>query len=271
MNFVKFILLLVAISLLLFSGYIAMAFFGNPFVLISVNDAAEAYIDEKYPDRELVVEDAFFNFKLTDYVVNVHDPALVDCYFSLYFDENGKLTSDTYSDSYLSGFNTGARIDNAYRSLTDTVFKSEAFDFNASIAYGIIEFTDKADGDPDREYSIPYSSLTLNGDFTTKEYGERAGALVIYIVTEDVSAEAMANTLLAIREVFDEANVPFKVIDLTLTVEEYRANEGTSILAFAYEDIYEEGLLERVNTAIDETEQFYDRLDAEKEAELAGE
>lgn len=271
MNFVKFICLLLAIALLLFGGYVAMSFFGNPLVLLSVNDAAEAYINEKYPDRNFVVEDAFFDFKLVDYVVNIHDPDLVDCYFSLYYDAEGKLVSDTYADGYLSGFNTGARIDGAYRSLTDTVFNSEAFDFNASIAYGIIEFTDKADGDPDREYSIPYSSLTLNGEFTTKEYGERAGALVIYIVTEDVSAEAMASTLLAIREVFDAANVPFRAIDLTLTVEEYRANEGISILAFDYEDIYEEGLMERVNTAIDETEQYYDRLDAEKEAELKGE
>lgn len=264
MDFLKFILLLVAIALLVFSIFISIAYFGNPMTIMEINDAAAGYLSEQYPGREFIVESAKYNHKLENYTVNVSDPERVDCHFSLYYDSEGIFDSDTYADRYLSGFNTAARIDKAYRSLADKVFESEAFDLNISIAYGLVEFTDRLD---DTE-KIPYSSLTIDGDFTTKEYGRRAGAIVVYIVTEDTGAEAMASTLLAIREILDEAEVPFKAIDLTLTEEEYRADRGTAVVSFAYTDIHEDGLIDRVSAAIEEARIYDESMDREDAPEL---
>ena len=259
MNFLKFILLLLAIALLCFSVFIAISTFGNPMTLIAVNGAAEDYLSEKYPGREFNLESAAYDYKLSNYYVNVSDPELVDCHFSLYYDSEGVFHSDTYKDRYLSGFNTAARIDNAYRSLTKGVFESEAFNHNVSIAYGLVEFSDRED----EGNSVPYSSLTLDGDFTTKEFGMAAGAIVVYIVTEDVSAEAMARTLLDIRAVFDAAEVPFKTMDLTLTEEELRSYRGTTLVSFLYTDIREDGLMDRVSAAIEEARIYDETVDEE--------
>lgn len=268
MKVLRIILIIVAIALLAFCAYVAISFFGNPILIFSINDSAKTYIEEKYPDSDFTVEGAFYNFKLGYYSVNVYDPELVDCYFSLYYDGEGKLKNDTYSGRYLSGFNTALRIDGEYNSLVDSVFASEEFGYDSDISFGFIEFTDKAGAVGAPEYAVPYSELIIDGENDARELGRRAGVITVNINTDDCTVEALASILLSIRDIFDGEGVPFRAIDITLSSEDGRR---VSLFAFDYADIYEDGLVLRVGAAALSAERYIDELEREKEAELRGE
>ena len=253
MKVLRIILIILAIALLVFCAYIALSFFGNPILIFSINNSAKAYIEEKYPDSDFTVEGAFYNFKLGYYSVNVYDKGLVDCYFSLYYNGEGRLTNDTYSGRYLSGLNTALRIDGEYNKLAESVLASEELGFGADVCFGFIEFTDGRASDAP-EYAVPYSELLINGEHDMRILGARAGVITLDVGGDDCSVEALADILLSIREEFDKAGVGFKVIDITLYSED---GQSVSLFGFDYADIYEDGLYERVRESNDSALEYY--------------
>ena len=89
-----------------------------------------------------------------------------------------------------------------------------------------------------------------------------------------MSAEEAAQILLETRRALDEGNIPFWCIDFVLEhplTEDGRLPEGdVQLRYFAYEDIREEGLVERVKAADAEAKAYYAAKDAEN-AKLAEE
>lgn len=76
----------------------------------------------------------------------------------------------------------------------------------------------------------------------------------------------MTEILFNIKRKFDEKDVPFYSIDLTLEKprdEEGKYDSDLMIMDFLYEDIYKEGLEERVEKNIKETRKYYEEQDRE--------
>ena len=76
----------------------------------------------------------------------------------------------------------------------------------------------------------------------------------------------MAEILLGIKKVFDDAGVKFYVIDCILDYPPENTEgeaERIEVNEFLYSDIYEDGLAERVEAADKAAKNYYAELDAE--------
>ena len=80
--------------------------------------------------------------------------------------------------------------------------------------------------------------------------GAKAGHLILYVDNEVISVEETARIMLDFRSMFDKVDIPFYAMDFVLC--EPRNGEGQltgaqiNLYDFLYSDIYEDGLINRV-------------------------
>ena len=123
------------------------------------------------------------------------------------------------------------------------------------------------------DYGIVTDTLELDAYYDITELGEKAGHLNIYVYDKDVSEEKMAEILLGIKDIFLSSGVKFYAIDCVL---EYPRLENhvpykdgrVEVSNFLCEDIYEEGLTERVAEANRQVEEYHAQQDALKQQEI---
>lgn len=268
----KFIVVLVAV----FVVFVLVAFYGNPISQFLVTQNAEKYLEENYQGTDFEIGTVNYDFKTSNYYVHVISPSSADSSFTLYAGLNGKIGYDSYEDAVVYKWNTATRINNDYRTAVDAVLDSPDFPYGSDIGFGDIEFTtddvlDYAfgtlDGPP--EYAVNTKTLELDKVYDVNEFGRKAGHLTIYVYDENVTYERLAEILLDIRNIMDEANVSFHVINCIL---EYPKTENpdewkddrVEVMTFLYDDIYEEALTERVRESDEKAKAYYARLDALK-------
>lgn len=246
-----------AVVAFLLIGFILITvnqFVGNPVSKMLANRAAQKYVDEKYSDLNLELEKAFYNFKDGRYSVRAKSNKSIDTHFDINFTPYGKLNYDSYEGEVLNKYNTWTRIDQEYRDLTDTVFKDN-FPYKSDIDYG--QLLDKGEG---------FSYLELDKKYDIKEMAKKEGKITFYTESEIRDKKTMTEILFNIKRKFDEKDVPFYSIDLTLEKprdEEGKYDSDLMIMDFLYEDIYKEGLEERVEKNIKETRKYYEEQDRE--------
>ena len=248
-------------GVLLFSN----ALVGNPVSKFLATRAAREYLAGQYPDADYQIQSVNYNFKFGNYTAAVSSPTSIDSHFTLELSMTGRVLWDGYH-SVESGWNTWERLNAEYRALVDTVLDDPDFAHNVHIGFGDL-WMEQEYGEPWPPYLL-YSDLELDGDYDVRELGRACGRLTVYVRQDEVSAEEAAQILLEIRRALDEVNVPFYCIDFVLErplTEDGRLPEGDIQLRyFAYEDIREEGLVERVKTADAEAKAYYAAKDAEK-------
>lgn len=269
----KTVAVIVSISLVAVIAFFANAFFGNPISKHLATETAEKHLAEKYADTDFEVERITYDFKSTCYRAYIISPSSIDSHFSVSIDMLGRLGTDYYENDVLSKWNTANRIGTGYREKVDAVLNSPSFPYNKNIGFGDIEFdTPEFADDPSvPDYAISTDELIIDADYNLNEFGAKAGKLTIYIEGETVSHERLAEIVLDIRRIFDEADVKFHAIDLIL---EYPKNEdGTrvdkrvEVMNFPYPDIYEEGMPERVKASDEAANAYYAEQDAIKFSE----
>ena len=260
-----------SIILVIVGALVAFVPFGNPLSKYLVTKNAEIYIQENYNDSDFEIEDVAYDFKTGNYYVQVMSPSSGDSSFTIYAGTNGKIGYDTYEDAVLQKWNTANRINNEYWYAVKDIVENESFPYYQHIGFGNIEFTDSDTpiGSDIPKYAIATSDLELDGVYDIYEMGKKAGHLTIYIYDNDVSTERLSEILLGIRKLFDEENISFYVIDCVL---EYPRPEDdgpwkdgrVEVMEFLYDDIYEEGLNERVKESNEKAKAYYEAMDAEK-------
>lgn len=264
------------ISILLISVIVFFfnAIFGNPVSKMAAEKTAQKHIAQAYPDSDYKVENAYFDFKSTNYNVNIISPSSIDSKFTLICDMMGNLLADSYKDSVIERGNTSLRIGFAYREAADAVFESNRFPFETHISFGDIEFVPaQYKNDPSiPEYALISNELTLDMDFDVNDFGKKAGHLTVYAYDKTVTSERLAEMLIDLRSVFDESELSFYAVDFVL---EYPQNEdGTQkegrveVMGFLYKDIYEKDLVERVEKSNEKAIEYYEQQDAEKLEEM---
>ena len=123
-----------------------------------------------------------------------------------------------------------------------------------------------------RLIALPYlemkQNLIIDHIYDPRELGEKCGYLSVWVESDTVSTELAAEIILRIRNEFDNANIPFRAIDLHLRhpmTEEGKREEGSIwIQDFRYEDIYEEDLADRIQAAHDALEAYFAEQDAKE-------
>lgn len=266
----KMVALIIAIILIVGLGCFANSLLGNPISKMLATNTAKKHLSETYAGTDYYMERIAYSFKDGKYHAFITSPTSMDTQFSLTITMLGELRLDTYED-VVNGFNTARRIDYDYRDLANTIFENPSFPYTCRFSYGTLEiYPEEAFADPERNdipsYAINQKELELDKIYDIKELGKQAGHLVIYVESDTVSMEKATEIILDIKSIFDNAGIPFKAIDFTLEYpkpEEGKRPEGEiRIKNFPYEDIYEDGMIERVQDADKALKAYYEEQDS---------
>lgn len=259
-----------ALALIIGVSAFANSLVGNPISKALAKNAAEKHIEKAYGGKNFETERIGFSFKDGYYHAFITLPGSIDSDFTLMIDMWGKVCIDTYEDRVLTGWNTADRIGRDYRKKVNEILESRAFPYDEHIGYGDIEFIpEQYKDDPNvPEYAIITESLTRDAFYDVNELGAKAGKLTIYIDDDMVTVERMAEILLDIKGIFDNASVKFHAIDCVLSYpgqeEGSSRGERIEVMDFLYSEIYEDSMAERVAAYDEAAKKYHAQQDLEK-------
>ena len=267
------VLLIALIAVLIWFGNVML---GNPVSHALASKAAKVFLSDQFSGTDYQMDRITYSFKDGRYHAFMVSPTSIDGNFSVCFSMLGEYCYDTY-DSVQDGWNTAQRLNSEYRKLTDTILNDPALPYDNTQVYSIMfgeleiypkEFIDDPNVHDIPDYSLVQDDLELNKIYDIKELGAQAGHLILYVDNEVISVEETARIMLDFRSMFDEADIPFYAMDFVLrhprTEDGQSDDEEITINDFLYQDIYEEGLTERIEIAIEETAAYYAILDQMK-------
>lgn len=252
--------------------WIGNGFVGNPISKFLANRSAKIYIEETYPEIELERDKATYSFKTGGYHVFIKSPTSIDTHFSLDITPTGDIRWDSYESYVLGKFNTWSRINSDYRKMVDSIFDSADFPYKSDINFGDLKLKEK---DMYRgfgeSYGLSLEELELDKIYDIKELGEKSGNIVLYIEDEEINVERASEILIHIKAIFYEKDVPFYAIDFTLEEPKtddkirYEDRKRFNVGEFLYSDIYQDGLVERLEKSAKDLEEYYEKEDSKKE------
>jgi len=272
-KWLKIAALLVALMMIGGLGYFANEMLGNPISEAIAKNVVKKRIATTYADTDYYMEDIRYSFKDGYYHAFIKSPSSIDTEFTLMITKMGELRLDTYDDIG-KGFRTAERLGQEYRQLADTVLDSPKFQYRSDTGRagaGLLQiYLEEEINDPNAtyvpSYAISYEELIIDKIYDIKEVGKEAGCLSFHIVNEEVTAECAAEIMLDIRRRFDEADIPFRAMNFNLQYpmsKDGQRKEGEiRVHNFLYEDIIDEGMVQRVIDADKELKEYYRELDA---------
>lgn len=225
--------------------WLANVLMGNPVSQMLAQKGAEAYLQEQYPGTDYQVERVTHNFLQGEYYAVITSPTRVDGNFELNLDMMGNVVWDGYELYVASGHNTAGRINREYRNLVDPILKKLNLDTTVHIGFGDL----RLDGE----------NLMVDGEYDIALLGAQQGHLTVTILYDEVNAARASELLLQIDALMEEYGGTFYSIDLTLSNSEKTEDGRTQtqrleLTGFLRDDIYPEGLAERVENAAVMTE-----------------
>lgn len=260
----KRIVKIVAVILIIYI-LLAPVFFiwGDPVTFTLTTVRTLFYLNKEYPGMGLRIDSITHDFKHGGYIVYVKSPTSIDTHFQLICNGWGEVKYDYYESSVLGLGNTAGRINAAYRELVDVYLETEDCPFDTGICIGEItqRFGNEV-GSINKDFGMERSVLELDKEYDFREFGAKHGRITIYLYDEDVSVGRAAELLLELKAYLDKNDVPFYALEFNLFPP--RNPDGTNnfdkvihLIDFLYSDIYEEGLIERVQAARDEADIYY--------------
>ena len=273
----KVLALILAIVLIIGIGLFANALVGNPVSKFLATKSANEYIKTTYSDKDFQIEEVTYDFKTGGYYARVTSPTSIDSHFSLSFNWLGKLVLDCYDDDVTTGWNTAMRLEDDYRNAVKAITESKDFSEKYFLAYGEIPcvLSDYPIDEEKPEYALQRKDLVLDKVYDIREVGANHGKLVLWAQDDEVTIERLSELLLDVKNKFDKSGVTFKAVEFILepTKEEGQplmSDEQIKIRNFYYSDIYEDGLVERVKKANQETIEYDREQEKIKEEEISG-
>jgi len=277
-KYIRYMLYLVIAAVAGTALYFYLGFFGNPVSKLLIKNSAEKYVAENYPD--CYVERRGYNFKDGRYFANIQKENSPDTNFFVYADWLGNIDYDSYESYVTSGHNTANRMMMEYRDLLRGAIPRESVDYSLDIFHGDIlngyygKELYNYSTETDSSACMPQEEIILDKEYDYTDISYKYGYMCLYVNDDDVSVERAREILLDVKEKLNKNNIGFRYIDFVLTLP--RDADGTpnddehriNIELFPWEDIYEEGLEERVQIAHDELTAYYAEMDAQKTAEF---
>ena len=266
----------VALALIVGVCIFANSLVGNPISKMLATNTAKQYIKENHPDMDYQLDGVTFNFKFVCYNAYFSSPSSPDSSFTLMLGMDGKIIQNYYEAHVIERGNTARRLEEEYRAAVGKVLDNPAFPYNSHIDYGELQFIQEeyrnAEGVP--PYALITNDLELDGIYDVNELGAKAGKLTIYVYDDTVTVERLAEIILDIKVMLDDAGVRFYVMDCVLEYPKPESGEWkqgrVEVMDFLCSDIYEEGLAERVQASNDAAGVYYNEMDAIKKEEELG-
>jgi hypothetical protein len=230
--------------------------------------SARQYIAENYPDLNLELEKARYDFKSSNYYVHVKSSTGIDTHFTLRLSGSGKFEHDDYDYRVVQKFNTFERIGAEYGQAVRNVIDGEDFPYTSYLGYGqIAYYYDHKEFGP--LYGLKAKELVLDKVYDVMSLAETVGHIVLDVEDNAITTTRAAEILLDVKAIFDSKNISFYALDFELV--EPRDDDkpkfggpSISVREFLYEDIYEEGLAERVAAADTALREHYAEQDAKR-------
>ena len=264
----------VAVALIAGLCWFANGLVGNPISKLLATNTAKQYLRDHHPDTDYQLDAVTFNFKFVCYNAYFSSPSSPDSSFTLMLGMDGKIVQDYYEAHVTNRENTARRLENEYRAAVGKVLDNPAFPYDCHIGYGELQFIPeeyKNESDVP-SYALITNDLELDGIYDINELGAKAGALTIYIYDDTVSVERLAEIILDIKAMLDDSGVSFYAMDCVLEYPKPESGQWTEgrveVMEFLYSDIYEEGMVERVQTSNDAAKDYYDEMNTLKKEEL---
>lgn len=264
---------IVAVALIAGLCWFANGLVGNPISKLLATNTAKQYLQDHHPNTDYQLDAVTFNFKFVCYNAYFSSPSSPDSSFTLMLGMDGKIVQDYYEAHVTNRENTARRLENEYRAAVGKVLDNPAFPYDCHIGYGELQFIPeeyKNESDVP-SYALITNDLELDGIYDINELGAKAGALTIYIYDDTVSVERLAEIILDIKAMLDDSGVSFYVMDCVLEYPKPESGQWTEgrveVMEFLYSDIYEEGMVERVQASNNAARDYYDEMDTLKKEE----
>ncbi len=254
----------IAICILLVVGN---NYLGNPINHLLATNAAEKYVEETYGDKDYYVDRVGYDKGgHYPYYATIKSKTSEDTVFSVFISSMGEVGGDNYEYVIEERYTVLRRITKEYANLVNEVFAKEDFPVESIVLQGTevcggrIQTTSRAQGEYRPNYGIVMQELELDKEYDIMKLGKAAGTIYIDVHSEEITAEKAAEYILQIKEFFDKEGVPFYAIDFKLSepLQEGRTAEYICVTGFLYDDIYEEGLAERVQAAHDAERAYWE-------------
>ncbi len=198
--------IILVIILLLFLSFIAsfiMAFYGNPITAAIATNKIRSYVSETYPEMELEVPKAGYNFKFKEYISHVKSNTSPDTHFDVSW-VKGKIF-DTYESFVIGRGNTFDRLSREFSDKVEQILQKE-FPYQTSILFADLG---------KEEQNIKHLTLDMPLDVSNPPM---PAGLTIYIMSHDASYEFLSARILELKQIMEENSIPIDTY--TVVVEE---------------------------------------------------
>ncbi len=225
--------------LLLFVGFIAsiiMAFYGNPITAVIATAKIRNYVEDTYPNMDLEVPKAGYNFKFEEYISHVESKTSPDTHFDVSW-VKGKIY-DTYESFVTRRGNTFDRLSREFRDRVEQIIQKE-FLYTTSIL--LVDLGKE-------EQNISHLTLDMPLDPSNPPMPAN---LTIYILSNDVSYEFLSARLQELQSIMEENKIPIATYSVVVEEpliegEEKAAPDGENIYLYDFpsEKISSDNLVE---------------------------
>jgi hypothetical protein len=211
------------------------SFYGDPILEKIATHKIQAYVKETYPNMDLEVSKANYNFKFKEYNSHVQSNTSQDTRFTVTW--TGERIDDSYESDVVNRYRTFARLQQEFSKSVEGIIEEE-FPYETSILFADLG---KAE--------IGISSLTLDMPMDIHNPPLPA-TLTIYILSNEISYEYLSDRLLELYDIMIQNQIPIDiysvVIEEPLPEGEKSAPGGQSIhlLDFPADKIMSENLIE---------------------------
>lgn len=246
-----------AIVLIIGVCWFANGLVGNPISKMVARHTAQKHLAATYPNTDYTIEEVSYSFKDGGYYAHIVSPGSMDGNFTLRISMFGKLRNDDYSSRVEGHGNVANRLFFEYREKVDTVLNSQAYPYTISMGYGDLEF-EREVGAEVVEGAVKRSELVNDRFYNVGELGAKNGKLVLYIDSDTATAtnEKAAEILLKTKELLDQSGISFYSVHFVLG--------EINLKDFLYTDIYEDGIVERIEKCAEDTRNYYNEQDKVK-------
>ena len=181
--------------------YFLTGFFGNPISAAIAGYKIKGYVQEKYPDKDLNVSNPEYNFKSGSYYSVIQSKTIKDMRFYVSY-KKGKF-NDSFEHDVTGGYMTYCRLASEFDSKVEDIIKS-SFKHKSEIV--IADFIVRNDD---------FSMLTLDMPLDIENPPFDA-YLTVYILTDEISYEALAARLLELSNLMQDSNIPISLYSLVI-------------------------------------------------------
>ena len=241
------------ISILLLIGVLAIGclIFGNPVSYALAWGTAYKYIQEHHADTDYKIKKIDYIFIGGIYRVEVYSPTKQDERFHLGMNGLGEIQNNNYSLWVENRYTVKWRLIDEYNEQGDKAFASENISEGERLDFSL-NFLEHGKPFIREGYykahpnATDLKDLPLNTAECTKEIAAANGVIDYReTVNGTPTYEEIARNLLRIKSTADKKDFAFHAIDYTL--KNSQNNQDAIYVGYIYyEDIYEEGLVERI-------------------------